>query len=174
MKRLKHLVFLILLMFPLFVSAKNIIMTLDYQTNTNAYTDGTIGDIFVYSMNDYYFIYYDNYNSGAVDVRNYLAVDKKGKVKYSELDIWEEVLYAGDRVFLLTWDRRYVSSNNYENKILITEINPKTNDIINTLGEIVSNELVPRGTKHIYKVKSDVTKDELLANTKWQKIVNNK
>lgn len=133
MKRLKHLVFLILLMFPLFVSAKNIIMTLDYQTNTNAYTDGTIGDIFVYSMNDYYFIYYDNYNAGAVDVKNYLAVDKKGQVKYSELDIWEEVLYAGDRVFLLTWDRRYVSSNNYENKILITEINPKTNDIINTL-----------------------------------------
>ena len=48
------------------------------------------------------------------------------------------------------------------------------NEIIDSLGEVVSNELVPRGTKHIYKVKSDVTKDELLANTKWQKVVNNK
>lgn len=133
MKKFKYLVFLILLMFPLFVSAKDIIMTLDFQKNTNTYTDGTIGDIFLYRMSDYYFIYYDNYNAGSVDVKNYLAVDKKGQVKYSKIDIWEEVLYAGDRVFLLTWDRRYISSNNYENKILITEINPQTNDILNTM-----------------------------------------
>ncbi|MBP3504402.1 MAG: S-adenosylmethionine decarboxylase [Bacilli bacterium] len=48
------------------------------------------------------------------------------------------------------------------------------NNVVSSLGEVLSNELIPRGTKHIYKVKSDVEKDELLANTKWQKIVNNK
>ena len=132
MKRLKHLVFFILLMFPVFVSAKNIIMTLDYQTNTNAYTDGTIGDIFVYSMNDYYFIYYDNYNSGAVDVRNYLAVDKKGKTFYAEIDIYNtEVLFAGTKVYIISWDRSHTSSS-YD-QIVIDEINPKTHDVIKTL-----------------------------------------
>ena len=48
------------------------------------------------------------------------------------------------------------------------------NGVVESLGNVLSNELVPRGTKHIYKVKSDVEKDELLANTKWQKIVNGK
>lgn len=43
--------------------------------------------------------------------------------------------------------------------------------ILSSLGVIVSNELVARGTKHIYKVRSNVTKDELLASTKWQKVV---
>lgn len=45
--------------------------------------------------------------------------------------------------------------------------------ILERLGKVVSNVLVPRGTKHIYKVKSSVEKDTLLANTKWQKFVNN-
>ena len=48
------------------------------------------------------------------------------------------------------------------------------NNVVESLGEVLSNQLIPRGTKHIYKVKSDIEKDELLANTKWQKIVNNK
>lgn len=37
-------------------------------------------------------------------------------------------------------------------------------------GEVVSNQLVSRGTKHIYLVKSNIDKDTLLANTKWQKV----
>lgn len=37
-------------------------------------------------------------------------------------------------------------------------------------GKVVSNQLVSRGTKHIYLVKSNVDKDTLLANTKWQKV----
>jgi S-adenosylmethionine/arginine decarboxylase-like enzyme len=37
-------------------------------------------------------------------------------------------------------------------------------------GKVVSNQLVSRGTKHIYLVKSNVDKDALLANTKWQKV----
>lgn len=48
------------------------------------------------------------------------------------------------------------------------------NEVINSMGNVLSNELIPRGTKHIYKVKSEVEKDELLANTKWQKIVSEK
>ncbi len=39
------------------------------------------------------------------------------------------------------------------------------------LGQIVSSILVPRGTKHIYKVKSSVDNAELLANTKWQRVI---
>lgn len=46
--------------------------------------------------------------------------------------------------------------------------------VLERLGEVVSNVLISRGTKHIYKVKSSIEKNELLANTKWQKIVNNK
>ena len=46
--------------------------------------------------------------------------------------------------------------------------------IFDALGKTLSNELVARGSKHIYKVKSNVTKDELLANTKWQHIVHKK
>lgn len=46
--------------------------------------------------------------------------------------------------------------------------------ILENFGNVLSNELVPRGSKHIYKVKSSVTKDELLANTKWQKVVHQK
>ena len=45
------------------------------------------------------------------------------------------------------------------------------NSVVASFGDVLSNELIPRGTKHIYKVKSDVEQDELLANTKWQKIV---
>lgn len=42
-------------------------------------------------------------------------------------------------------------------------------DILSHLGKIISNSLVPRGTKHIYKVKSMVTDLELKASTQWQK-----
>lgn len=41
--------------------------------------------------------------------------------------------------------------------------------IIKELGEIKSNVLIPRGTKHIYKVKSSITDEELKASTLWQK-----
>ena len=37
------------------------------------------------------------------------------------------------------------------------------------LGIIKSNVLVPRGTKHIYRVNSKITDDELKASTLWQK-----
>ena len=37
-------------------------------------------------------------------------------------------------------------------------------------GKVVSNQLVARGTKHIYLVKSNIDKDTLLANAKWQKV----
>ena len=37
-------------------------------------------------------------------------------------------------------------------------------------GKVVSNQLVSRGTKHIYLVKSNIDKDTLLANAKWQKV----
>lgn len=48
------------------------------------------------------------------------------------------------------------------------------NDVLNQLGLVKANELIARGTKHIYRVKSSVEKNELLANTKWQKIVQGK
>ena len=50
----------------------------------------------------------------------------------------------------------------------------QVSSILDKLGNVLSNELISRGTKHIYKVKSSVEKDELLANTKWQKIVQRK
>ena len=37
------------------------------------------------------------------------------------------------------------------------------------LGVTTSDRLIPRGTKHIYKVRSKVKKDDLRASTKWQK-----
>lgn len=44
-------------------------------------------------------------------------------------------------------------------------------DVFKELGDINSYVLVPRGTKHIYKVKSSVQFDDLAANTKWQRII---
>lgn len=44
-------------------------------------------------------------------------------------------------------------------------------DIYAPLGEVISNELTARGTKHIYKVKSSVAKNDLKANMKWQKTI---
>ncbi len=41
--------------------------------------------------------------------------------------------------------------------------------LLEFLGEIKSNVLVPRGTKHIYRVNSSITEDELKASTLWQK-----
>lgn len=41
---------------------------------------------------------------------------------------------------------------------------------LSKLGTIERNILIPRGTKHIYRVRSNVTNDELMASTKWQKI----
>lgn len=39
---------------------------------------------------------------------------------------------------------------------------------LSELGNLKSNVLVPRGTKHIYRVKSVITEDELKASTLWQ------
>jgi len=50
----------------------------------------------------------------------------------------------------------------------------QVSSILGNLGTLLSNELVARGSKHIYKVKSNVSKDELLVNTKWQKVVHHK
>lgn len=47
-------------------------------------------------------------------------------------------------------------------------------DYFKQLGDVVSSELVARGTKHIYKVKSNVTNAELIANTKWQHVIKKK
>lgn len=47
-------------------------------------------------------------------------------------------------------------------------------NLVAKLGTIVQQELTARGSKHIYKVKSNAQKDELLANTKWQKVVRKK
>lgn len=42
------------------------------------------------------------------------------------------------------------------------------------LGKVLSNELTARGTKHIYKVKSAVSKDTLQASMRWQKTLKRK
>ncbi len=47
-------------------------------------------------------------------------------------------------------------------------------NILESLGEVTQKELTARGSKHIYKVKSNAQKDELLANTKWQEVVRRK
>lgn len=46
-------------------------------------------------------------------------------------------------------------------------------EVFKQLGQINSYELVARGTKHIYKVKSSVSFDDLAANTKWQRVIKN-
>lgn len=40
-------------------------------------------------------------------------------------------------------------------------------------GEVVDERIIARGTKHIYKVKSKVKKDDLRASTRWQKAMKN-
>lgn len=44
-------------------------------------------------------------------------------------------------------------------------------EVFKELGEIKSYVLVPRGTKHVFKVKSTVGFDDLAANTKWQRVI---
>ena len=39
------------------------------------------------------------------------------------------------------------------------------------LGSIEASELIPRGTKHLYRIKNREEVQELLADTKWQKVV---
>lgn len=39
------------------------------------------------------------------------------------------------------------------------------------LGETVSEELIPRGTKHLYKVNSKIEKEVLIADSNWQRKV---
>jgi len=63
-----------------------------------------------------------------------------------------------------------------EKKIIYADLfscAPFNYEIVDTLfedlGSIVSHSLVPRGTKHIYKVKSKITDTELEASTLWQK-----
>lgn len=48
------------------------------------------------------------------------------------------------------------------------------NELYKPLGEVVSDELTARGTKHIYKVKSSVSKDSLHASMHWQKALKKK
>lgn len=43
--------------------------------------------------------------------------------------------------------------------------------IFSRLGEVVSNELIARGSKHIYKAKSNISNNDLLASTKWQSVI---
>jgi S-adenosylmethionine/arginine decarboxylase-like enzyme len=43
--------------------------------------------------------------------------------------------------------------------------------IYHHLGEVTYNGLITRGTKHIYKVKSGVSKDDLKASMRWQKSI---
>lgn len=45
------------------------------------------------------------------------------------------------------------------------------NEVFAKLGHLDKTGLVPRGTKHIYKVKSQDEVDELLASTKWQHVI---
>ena len=42
-------------------------------------------------------------------------------------------------------------------------------EIYSPLGKVISNELTSRGTKHIYKVKSAVSKESLQISMRWQK-----
>lgn len=45
----------------------------------------------------------------------------------------------------------------------------KVSELYAPLGEVISNELTSRGTKHIYKVKSTVSKESLQISIRWQK-----
>lgn len=45
----------------------------------------------------------------------------------------------------------------------------KAAELYEPLGTVEYNGLTPRGTKHVYKVKSSVSKDDIKASTRWQK-----
>ncbi len=45
------------------------------------------------------------------------------------------------------------------------------NEAFGKIGKVISSELIARGTKHLYKVKSKVENADLLASTKWHRIV---
>lgn len=67
---------------------------------------------------------------------------------------------------------------NYKKKCIMADIfscapfdYSKIKEIYAPLGEVVSNTLIARGTKHIYKVKSNTNATELKASMKWQRIV---
>ena len=45
------------------------------------------------------------------------------------------------------------------------------NKSFGALGEVEISELIPRGTKHLYRAKSKIENDTLLASTRWQRIV---
>ena len=45
------------------------------------------------------------------------------------------------------------------------------NDAFSQFGEIMESKLIARGTKHLYKAKSKIENDTLMASTRWQKIV---
>lgn len=43
----------------------------------------------------------------------------------------------------------------------------------NVIGEAIDERIISRGSKHIYKVKSKVKKDDLRASMRWQKVMKN-
>ena len=45
------------------------------------------------------------------------------------------------------------------------------NDAFSHLGNVLQSKLIARGTKHLYKVKSKVENETLMASTRWQKII---
>lgn len=46
-------------------------------------------------------------------------------------------------------------------------------DHYSVLGDVIDERIIARGTKHIYKVKSKVKKDDLRASMRWQKAMKN-
>lgn len=46
--------------------------------------------------------------------------------------------------------------------------------VLKQLGTIVSNELMARGSKHIYKIKTNTLNERIAASTKWQHVVGRK
>ena len=67
---------------------------------------------------------------------------------------------------------------NYKENVIYTDIfscapfdYTTLDDEYKVLGEITECELIPRGTKHLYKVNSKIESEVLKADTKWQRVV---
>lgn len=70
---------------------------------------------------------------------------------------------------------------NYKTKTMMTDVFScaffdfsNMREFYQVFGDIISERLIARGTKHIYKVKSKVKKDDLKASMRWQKAMKTK
>lgn len=126
MKKIFKLLFTIILVLPIMVSAEVIDLELEFQKNYGVKLDGNQGSIEMFRYQDFYIGFYDN-SGGGVSHNTFFAIDKYGNKKYSSIDN-DLLLYTGDRLFIISRNAERQEDKSYINTFYIEEVNLQTGE----------------------------------------------